>query len=48
MPPWLPATATVRSVSMVTTAGPARRTAAATNDWRPSVAAALDEASTGA
>ena len=29
-----PGTNTVRSVSIVTTAGPARRTAAATNDWR--------------
>ena len=46
-PPWLPATATVRSVSMVTTAGPARRTAAATNDWLPRAAAAREEACSG-
>ena len=37
--PPLRGTATVRSVSMVTTAGPARRTAAATNDWRDRAAA---------
>ena len=43
-----PGTTTVRSVSIVTTAGPLRRTASATNDWRDSTAfAAGDWANTG-